>query len=100
MAEKKFGLEREVKCSFSKLPKVKLTPFKVSAVDWVRFENMFLSQVHIKDFSDEEKFTFLLELVTPKIRDQIKKSETGYIRLQYSMAAIKKGIWRNKTCYK
>ena len=35
MAEKKFELEREVKRSFSKLPKVKLTPFKGSAVDWV-----------------------------------------------------------------
>ena len=77
MAEKKFELEREVKRSFSKLPKVKLTPFKGSAVDWVRFENMFLSQVHNKDFSDEEKFTFLLELVTPKIRDQIGNLKPG-----------------------
>ena len=76
MAEKKFELEREVKLSFSKL-KVKLTPCKGSAVDWVQFENTFLSQVHNKDFSDEEKFTFLLELVTPKIRDQIGNLKLG-----------------------
>ena len=42
---------------------------------------MFLSQVHNKDFSDEEKFTFLLELVTPQICDQIgnlKPGTSGY----------------------
>ena len=60
---------------------MKLTPFKGSAIDWVQFENMFLSQVHNKDFSDEEKFTFLSELATPKIRDQIgnlKPDTLGY----------------------
>ena len=91
MAEKKFELEREVKHSFTQLPKVKLTPFKWSAIDCVRFENMFLSQVHNKDFSDEEKLTFLSELVTPKIRDRIGNLKPGM---------IKKGIWGNKTCYK
>ena len=42
---------------------------------------MFLSQAHHKDFSDEEKLTFLLEIVTPKIRDQsgnLKPSSLGY----------------------
>ena len=43
-------LEREVKRSFSELPKVKLTPFKGSADDWVRFVNIFLSQCIIKTF--------------------------------------------------
>ena len=84
MAEKKLKLEREVKRSFGKLLKLTLTAFKGSAIDWVRFENMFLSQVHNKDFSDEENFTFLLELVTPKIRDH----------------TIKKGIWGNQACHK
>ena len=90
MAEKKFELEREVKRSFSKLPKVKLTPFKVSAVDWVRFENMFLSQVHIKDFSDEEKFTFLLELVTPKICDQIGNLKPGTLGYNTAWQQLKR----------
>ena len=56
---------------------MKLTPFKGSAIDWIRFENTLLSQVHNKGFSDEEKFTFLSELVTPKIRDQIGNLKPG-----------------------
>ena len=96
MAEKKFELEREVKRGFSKLPKVKLTPFKGSAVDWVRFENMFLSQVHNKDFSDEEKFTFLLELVTPKIRDQIGNLKPGTLGYNTAWQRLKREYGETK----
>ena len=38
MTEKKIELERTAKASLAKLPQLKITPFKVTAADWVRFE--------------------------------------------------------------
>ena len=51
------------------------------STDWVRFENMFLTQVHGKPISAEEKFVYLLEMVSHKVREKIanlKPGEVGY----------------------
>lgn len=40
--------------STTKLPKLKITPFKGTASDWVRFHNMFLTQVDAKSISNRE----------------------------------------------
>ena len=69
MAEKKLQKEKAAVSSSTKLPKLKITSFKGTAGDWVRFENMFFSQVDAKSISDEEKFGYLLESVGPKVRD-------------------------------
>ena len=56
-------------------------PFKGTSSDWVRFENMFVAQVHSRQVSDEEKFGYLLEMVVPKVRERIsnlKPSTLGY----------------------
>ena len=37
----------------------------------IRFENMFLTQVDRQPMSDEEKFGYLLEMVSPKVRSKI-----------------------------
>jgi hypothetical protein len=71
MTERKIEMEKSAKSSLAKLPQVKITAFKGTAADWVRFENMFLTQVDKRPISDEGKFGYLLESVVPKVRDRI-----------------------------
>jgi hypothetical protein len=81
MTEKKIEMETQAKASLAKLPRLKITPFKGAAADWVRFENMFLTQVDSRPISEEEKFGYLLESVVPRLRDRIsnlKPSSVGY----------------------
>ena len=78
---KKIKMKNKAKASSAKLPNLKIIPFKGTAADWVRFENMFSTQVDSSPISDEEKFGYLLELVIPKVRDRItnlKPSSVGY----------------------
>ena len=70
-------MEKTAVSSTIKLPKLKITPFKGTAGDWVRFENMFLTQVDAKSISDE--FGYLLESVGPKVRDRIANLKTGTV---------------------
>ena len=69
MVEKKLEMEKTAVSSSTKLPKLKITPFKGTAGGWVRFKNMFLAHVDAKSISDEEKFGYLPESVGPKVRD-------------------------------
>ena len=81
MTERRIEMETQAKASLAKLPRLKITPFKGTAADWVRFENMFLTQVDSRPISEEEKFGYLLESVVPKVRDRIsnlKPSSVGY----------------------
>ena len=70
------NLEMEKAAQF--LPTI--TSFISTASDWVGFENMFLTQVDSKPISDEEKFGYLLEMVSNKVRDKISnlKGSAGY----------------------
>ena len=68
LAEKKLEIEYETKASYSKLPELKVTPFNGTMADWVRFSNMFSSQVLSKGFSDEIKFGYLLEMVKVQMK--------------------------------
>ena len=77
VAEKKFQMEKEAKASKSKLPELKISPFKGTSADWIRFENMFVSQVDSKSISDAEKFGYLLELVNPKVKDRLSNLKPG-----------------------
>jgi len=58
MTEKKIEMETRAKVSMAKLPRLKITPFKGTAADWVRFENMFLTQVESRPIPDEEKYGY------------------------------------------
>ncbi len=81
ITERRMEIERGAKSTSAKLPKLKITPFKGTVVDWVRFENIFLTQIDKQPISDEEKFGYLLELVNPKVRDRLanlKPSTEGY----------------------
>jgi len=77
MAEKKIEMEKAEKAARSKLPELKITPFNGTPVDWIRFQNMFTSQIHDKSLSDEEKYGYLLELVVPKVRSRLANLKSG-----------------------
>ena len=79
LTEKKMEMERAEKQRRTKLPELKITPFKGTPSDWIRFENMFTSQIHKSTISDEEKFGYLLELVGPKVRDRFSNLKPGTV---------------------
>ena len=90
VAEKKLEMEKTAVSSTTKLPKLKITPFKGTAGDWIRFENMFLTQVDAKSISDEEKFGYLLESVSPKVRDRIANLKPGTVGYKTAWDRLKK----------
>eukprot|EP00795_Rhopilema_esculentum_P017883 gene17883-biopygen2028 len=90
LAEKKLEMECGAKATFSKLPELRVTPFKGTIADWIRFENMFTSQVLSKGFSDEVKFGYLLEMVNPRVRDKIANLKPGKVGLETAWERLKK----------
>ena len=78
---RRLELEKDIRTNTAKLPKLKITPFKGTPTEWVRFENMFVTQVHNRSISAEEKFGYLLEMVSANVRARIanlKPGEMGY----------------------
>ena len=78
---KRLEREKEARSTTAKLPKLIITPFKGTPTDWARFVNMFITQVHNKSISSEEKFGYLLEMVNPNVRAKLanlKPGEFGY----------------------
>ena len=80
MAEKKLVMETAAKATHTKLPKLRITPFKGTSSDWVRFENMFVRQVHSRPVSGEKQFGYLLEMVVPKVRERISNRMQPWLR--------------------
>ena len=89
ITEKRMELEREAKSTNAKLPKLKIAPFKGTVVDWIRFENIFLTQIDKQPISDEEKFGYLLELVNPKVRDRLANLKPGTEEYQTAWKRLK-----------
>ena len=77
IVEKKMEMEKSHQNDQAKLPKLKITAFNGAASDWVRFENMFITQVHNKNVPDEVKVGYLLEMVCPKVQDKISNLRPG-----------------------
>ena len=69
LAEKKLETEYKTEASYSKLPELKVIPFNGTMTYWVRFSNMFSSQVLSKGFSGEIKFGCLLEMINPRMKE-------------------------------
>ena len=92
LAEKKLEIEYKTKASYvaSKLPELKVTPFNRTMTDWVRFSNMFSSQVLSKGFSDEIKFGYLLEIVNPRVREKIANLKPGKVGLETAWERLSK----------
>ena len=65
LVQKELEMENNARAITAKLP------FKGIPTDWVRFENMFVTQVHTKPISVEEKFGYVLEMITPAVHGKI-----------------------------
>ena len=77
IVEKKMEMEKSHQIDEAKLPKLRITAFNGTASEWVRFENMFVTQVHNRNVTDKVKFGYLLEMVFPKVRDKISNIRPG-----------------------
>ncbi len=96
MTQQRMEIEKSARATTAKLPKLKITPFKGTPTDWVRFENIFLTQVHEKPITDEEKFGYLLEMVCQKVRDKIANLKPGEIGYKTAWDRLKKEYGQTK----
>ena len=85
MTEKKIELERTAKARLAS-----------TAADWVRFENMFLTQINSRPISDGEKFGYLLESVVPKVRDRLANLKPGTVGYKTAWERLKKEYGQTK----
>ena len=93
---RRLELEKEGRSTTAKLPKLIITPFKGTPTDWVRFENMFITQVHNKSISPEEKFGYLLEMVNPNVRAKIANLKPGEIGYKIAWERLKSEYGQSK----
>ena len=66
-----------------KLPKLKITKFEGTALDWFRFWNLFETEIDQVQISPISKFSYLKELLVPKVRlliDGLPFTPEGYTR--------------------
>ena len=66
-----------------KLPKLEITKFKGTHVDWFRFWNQFKTEVDQQNIEQITKFNYLKEFIEPKVRsliDNINHDAEGYER--------------------
>eukprot|EP00794_Sanderia_malayensis_P008645 gene8645-biopygen6924 len=67
----------------TKLPDLQITKFQGTHLDWVRFWNIFQAQIDSAPMSETAKFSYLKELVTPKVRitiDKLPVTSEGYAK--------------------
>ena len=86
VTHKRLELEKEAHSTTAELPKLIIILSKGMPTDWVRFEDMFVTQVQNKSISAEQKFGYLLEMVNPNVWAKIAnpkplKSEYGQSKL-------------------
>ena len=66
----------------AKLPKLVITKFKGTHTDWLRFWNQFKAEIDSSNVSPITKFSYLKELVDPKVRstiDALPFNSEGYL---------------------
>lgn len=67
----------------AKLPKLVITKFKGMHTDWLRFWNQFKAEIDSFNISPITKFSYIKELVDPKVRsmiDALPSNSEGYLR--------------------
>ena len=89
-------LEKQARSTTAKLPKLIITLFKWSPANWVRFENMLITQVHNKSVSTEEKFGYLFEMVNPNVRAKIANLKPGEIGYKIAWERLKSEYGQSK----
>lgn len=85
-------------CSFyqCKTTKIKNYVFEGTPTDWVRFQNMFVTQVHDKLITEQKKFGYLLEMVTPKVREKTANLKPGALGYKIAWGRLKKEYGETK----
>ena len=81
--KKEYSLLNYCRFSKTKLPKLVITKFDGTHFDWFRFWNQFESQIDKCDLPQVSKFSYLKELVIPKVRlliDSMPFTSEGYTR--------------------
>ena len=66
-----------------KLPKLKITNFEGTALDWFRFWNHFETEIDQVQISPISKFSYLKKLLVPKVRllrDRLPFTSDGFAR--------------------
>ena len=96
MTQQKMEMEKSARVTTAKMPKLKITPFKGTPTDWVRFENIFLTQVDSKAITEEEKFGYLLELVNQNVKDKIANLKPGKVGYETAWNRLKKEYGQTK----
>ena len=59
MTQQKMEMEKSARATTAKMPKLKITPFKGTPTDWVRFENIFLKSRCEGDYGRREVWIFV-----------------------------------------
>ena len=59
--------------SQTRLPKLEISKFQGTYLDWTRFWSLFESQLDKTDITSEAKFAYLKEVFIPKVRAMIEK---------------------------
>ena len=81
--ESRKEIQSKQQTSNAKLPKLVITPFKGTFTDWLRFWNQFGAENDAADVSPVTKFSYLKELLEPKVRsavDGLPLTSEGYER--------------------
>ena len=64
-----------------KLPKLSITKFNVTVIDWTRFWNQFSTEIDTANISNVSKFSYHRELLDSKVRlliDGLPFTSEGY----------------------
>ena len=73
-----------------KLPKLKITKFEGTALDWFRFWNQFETEIDQVQISPISKFSYLKELLVPKVRlltDGLPFTSEGYAKVKSTLTS-------------
>ena len=90
---KKKGEEKDIIVNRNiqvKLPKLELTKFEGTPLDWFRFWNQFETQIDKVEISAITKFSYLKEFLVPKVRtliDNLPFTSEGYARAKSILLA-------------
>ena len=90
-------MEKATKAARVNLPELKITPFNGTPVDWIRFQNMFTSQIHDKPLSDEEKYGYHLKLVAARVRSRLAYLKPGALGYKTAWDRLKTEFGQGKT---
>ena len=74
-----------------KLPKLIITKFDSTSLNWFCFWNQFDSEIDKAEIDPESKFSYLKELLIPRVRsliDVFPLTSEGYSRLKFLLSML------------